>query len=110
MKKKGKFREREREREMSNLEEHQHQQQEQSQMMEKKEEKASVEELLPLESSPYVKYKDLEDYKTKGYGAEGHLEPKPNHGGGTDAPTLSGSGFPEVEPITIDAVTKRGLL
>ncbi|XP_023535424.1 uncharacterized protein LOC111796868 [Cucurbita pepo subsp. pepo] len=92
---------------MSNSEEEQQQQQ---QLVREKEEKASVEELLPLESSPYVKYKDLEEYKRKGYGAEGHLEPKPNQGGGTDAPTLSGSGFPEVKPATIDFVTNHGLL
>lgn len=92
---------------MSNSEE-----QPQQQMMGKREDKAPVEDLLPLESSPYVKYKDLEEYKRKGYGAEGHLEPKPNHGagGGTDAPTLSGSGFPEVKPTTIDVVTKQGLI
>lgn len=47
---------------------------------------------LPLESSPYVKYSDLEDYKRQGYGTEGHLQVNPNQtGGGTDAPTLSGS-------------------
>lgn len=46
---------------------------------------------LPMESSPYVKYSDLEDYKRKGYGAEGHLQPKPiPAGSGTDAPTISG--------------------
>ncbi|XP_042428986.1 uncharacterized protein LOC122015942 [Zingiber officinale] len=47
---------------------------------------------LPTESSPYVTYKDLEDYKMKGYGAAGHRQPvdKPGGGGGTDAPTLAG--------------------
>ncbi|TYK12837.1 Late embryogenesis abundant protein, LEA-18 [Cucumis melo var. makuwa] len=49
---------------------------------------------LPLESSPYVNYKDLEDYKSQAYGTQGHLQPKPGRGGGgggpTDAPTLSG--------------------
>ncbi|XP_022135734.1 uncharacterized protein LOC111007621 [Momordica charantia] len=82
-------------------------------MGKREEEKASVEELLPLESSPYVKYKDLEEYKREGYGAEGHLEPKPNQGqggGGTDAPTLSGAGFPEVKPSTIDVATNQGLI
>lgn len=46
---------------------------------------------LPTEESPYVKYDDLEDYKRKGYGTEGHQQPKPGRGAGaTDAPTLSG--------------------
>ncbi|PIA56932.1 hypothetical protein AQUCO_00700941v1 [Aquilegia coerulea] len=47
---------------------------------------------LPLQSSPYVKYTDLEDYKMNGYGTQGHTSPKPGQGGGaTDAPTISGS-------------------
>ncbi|XWS40390.1 hypothetical protein CRYUN_Cryun18bG0137100 [Craigia yunnanensis] len=48
---------------------------------------------LPLESSPYLKYKDLEDYKRKAYGTEGHLDVKENQSasGSTDAPTLSGA-------------------
>ncbi|KAF3329878.1 Late embryogenesis abundant protein 18 [Carex littledalei] len=51
---------------------------------------------VPTDSSPYVKYSDLEDYKSKGYGTSGHLPvvDRPHHGGGTDAPTLSGSGLP----------------
>ncbi|KAL5713747.1 hypothetical protein ACHQM5_015797 [Ranunculus cassubicifolius] len=45
---------------------------------------------LPLQSSPYLKYTDMEEYKFKGYGAQGHITPKPGMGGGaTDAPTLS---------------------
>ena len=43
---------------------------------------------LPLESSPYVKYDDMEDYNNA-YGTQGQLQlhPKPNQGGGgsTDA-------------------------
>ncbi|OAY79468.1 uncharacterized protein LOC109718939 [Ananas comosus] len=51
---------------------------------------------LPLESSPYVGYKDVEDYKMRGYGAHGHLPTVDQvSGGGTDAPTLSGSGLSE---------------
>ncbi|XVE94180.1 hypothetical protein REPUB_Repub01dG0259700 [Reevesia pubescens] len=48
---------------------------------------------LPLETSPYLNYKDLEDYKRKAYGTEGHLEVKENQAasGSTDAPTLSGA-------------------
>ena len=47
---------------------------------------------LPMVDSPYLKHKDLEDYKRQGYGTEGHLQPKPGRGAGsTDAPTLSGA-------------------
>ncbi|KAL3726134.1 hypothetical protein ACJRO7_031078 [Eucalyptus globulus] len=47
---------------------------------------------LPIKDSPYMQYKDLEDYKLQGYGAQGHLEPKPGRGAGTtDAPTMLGS-------------------
>ena len=47
---------------------------------------------LPMESSPYTNYTDLEDYKSKAYGTEGHLQPKTGRGAGaTDAPTLSGA-------------------
>ncbi|KAL6959237.1 hypothetical protein U1Q18_039171 [Sarracenia purpurea var. burkii] len=46
---------------------------------------------LPVETSPYTQYKDVEDYKRRGYGTQGHQQPKPGRGGGaTDAPTLSG--------------------
>ncbi|CAK9186289.1 unnamed protein product [Ilex paraguariensis] len=47
---------------------------------------------LPVESSPYTQYKDVEDYNRQGYGAEGHLQPQPGRGAAssTDAPTLSG--------------------
>ncbi|KAK9678486.1 hypothetical protein RND81_11G214700 [Saponaria officinalis] len=55
-------------------------------------EEAKKLEGLPIESSPYVQYKDLEDYKRQGYGTQGHVDPKPGRGaGGTDAPTQSGS-------------------
>ncbi|GAV58750.1 LEA_6 domain-containing protein [Cephalotus follicularis] len=47
---------------------------------------------LHMESSPYVNYGDLEDYKRKGYGTQGHLQPEPARGAGaTDAPTSSGA-------------------
>ncbi|QCD81511.1 Late embryogenesis abundant protein [Vigna unguiculata] len=47
---------------------------------------------LPIEDSPYVQYKDLEDYKQQGYGTQGHQEPKTGRGAGaTEAPTLSGA-------------------
>lgn len=54
--------------------------------------KKETDVVLPTETSPYVKYEDLEDYKRKGYGAEGHLEPVIGRGAGaTDAPTPSGA-------------------
>ncbi|KDP36753.1 hypothetical protein JCGZ_08044 [Jatropha curcas] len=63
------------------------------------EEKKAMTEGLPLQSSPYLRCQDLEDYKRQGYGTEGHRQVKPNHGGGaTDAPTLSGTGLPEGTP------------
>ncbi|OMO75202.1 Late embryogenesis abundant protein, LEA-18 [Corchorus capsularis] len=53
--------------------------------------KKDVLEGLPLESSPYLKYHDLEDYKRQAYGTEGHLQVQEKRGaaGSTDAPTLS---------------------
>ncbi|MFS8033243.1 putative Late embryogenesis abundant protein, LEA-18 [Helianthus anomalus] len=47
---------------------------------------------LPVESSPYTQYKDLEDYKEKGYGTHGHQEVKTGRGAAasTDAPTATG--------------------
>ncbi|KAJ9177341.1 hypothetical protein P3X46_012572 [Hevea brasiliensis] len=87
----------------------------QGQKMEKKAEsdqehkKAESLEGLPVEDSPYLQYENLEDYKQKGYGTQGHLQPKPGHGAGaTDAPTLSGSSVPlESDVSTIDAITSR---
>ncbi|XP_072996044.1 uncharacterized protein [Typha latifolia] len=66
---------------------------------------------LPTESSPYVKYKDLEDYKMQGYGTQGHEQPvdRPHHGGGTDAPTLSGSGLSEGDVRATDAINRQGV-
>ncbi|RZC67421.1 hypothetical protein C5167_011102 [Papaver somniferum] len=65
---------------------------EQTQAADAEKGKVAGEGLLPLESSPYVKYSDLEDYKRQGYGTEGHLQPKPGQTGcPTDAPTPSGN-------------------
>ncbi|KAL5556842.1 hypothetical protein UlMin_039078 [Ulmus minor] len=52
---------------------------------------------LPMEDSPYLQYKDLEEYKDKAYGTQGHQEPKPGRGAGgsTDAPTISGGAAPD---------------
>ncbi|CAF2289517.1 hypothetical protein BRARA_D02049 [Brassica rapa] len=59
---------------------------------------------LPLETSPYTKYEDIEDYKKNAYGTSGHQEVKPGQGGGaTDAPTLSGS----APPSAIDSANQQ---
>ncbi|GKV33408.1 hypothetical protein SLEP1_g41927 [Rubroshorea leprosula] len=56
------------------------------------EKKSSTLEGLPLESSPHVKYEDIEDYRLNAYGTQAHLPVRTGQrGGGTDAPTLSGS-------------------
>ncbi|OIT39354.1 hypothetical protein A4A49_14208 [Nicotiana attenuata] len=55
---------------------------------EKEEEKGKLEG-LPVNTSPYTQYKDLEDYKKQGYGTQGHQQPNPGRGAAssTDAPT-----------------------
>ncbi|XP_060191745.1 uncharacterized protein LOC132621477 [Lycium barbarum] len=60
----------------------------------KKESENSKLEGLPVDTSPYTQYKDLEDYKKQGYGTQGHQQPNPGRGAAssTDAPTLSGGG------------------
>ncbi|XP_065866473.1 uncharacterized protein [Euphorbia lathyris] len=76
--------------------EKQNEEREKKQQQEENEEKNKDLEGLPLESSPYVKYTDLEDYKSQAYGTQGHQTVKPNQGaGGTDAPTLSGTNLPQ---------------
>lgn len=66
---------------------------------------------LPFEDSPYLQYKDLEDYKRQGYGTEGHQEPKPGRGAGaTEAPTLSGANVSSEAQFTAnDAVNRQGV-
>ncbi|KVI02717.1 uncharacterized protein LOC112513023 [Cynara cardunculus var. scolymus] len=51
---------------------------------------------LPVNSSPYTQYKDLEDYKQQGYGTQGHQQPQPGRGAAasTDAPTSGGGTLP----------------
>ncbi|XVF46004.1 hypothetical protein PTKIN_Ptkin02bG0253300 [Pterospermum kingtungense] len=63
---------------------------EQSQNQSQSQKNATLEG-LPLESSPYAKYKDLEDYKRNAYGTEGQLEVREKQGasGSTDAATMS---------------------
>ncbi|KAI3665669.1 hypothetical protein L6452_44299 [Arctium lappa] len=51
---------------------------------------------LPVNTSPYTQYKDLEDYKQIGYGTQGHQPPQPGRGAAasTDAPTSGGGALP----------------
>ncbi|EER99074.1 hypothetical protein BDA96_02G254500 [Sorghum bicolor] len=51
---------------------------------------------LPTETSPYVRYEGIEDYKMRGYGAQGHLPVSdvPHGGSGTEAPTVPGTAIP----------------
>lgn len=65
---------------------------------------------LPTESSPYVKYEDLEEYKMQGYGAQGH-QPVVDKcgGGGTDAPTISGSGLSESQAHASTGIGRQGV-
>ena len=61
---------------------------------------------LPTETSPYVRYEGLEDYKMRGYGAQGHLPVSdvPHGGSGTDAPTVPGTAVPVARPKGRDDV------
>lgn len=65
---------------------------------------------LPFEDSPYVKYKDLEDYKCQGYGIQGHQQPKPGRGpGATEAATLSGANVSsQAQSNAADVVHSKG--
>ncbi|KAK8919059.1 hypothetical protein KSP39_PZI021701 [Platanthera zijinensis] len=72
--------------------------------------KQGLMEELPLESSPYVKYADLEDYKDKAYGTHGHLQPVENArtGGATDGPTLSGGDLSPAQVKAADLMNRSG--
>lgn len=61
---------------------------------------------LPTETSPYVQYEGLEDYKMRGYGAQGHLPVSdvPHGGSSTEAPTVPGTAIPVAEPKRRDDV------
>ncbi|KAF5742176.1 hypothetical protein HS088_TW09G00218 [Tripterygium wilfordii] len=72
--------------------------------------KESVLEGLPMESSPYLKDTNLEDYKRNAYGTEGHLPVNPNQGGGgTDAPTVSGSDLSDGKAAAVDTANRHGI-
>ncbi|XP_039010580.1 uncharacterized protein LOC120139437 [Hibiscus syriacus] len=77
--------------------------------VDKKAEKKESLEGLPIEDSPYLKYKDLDDYKRQGYGTQGHQQPEPGHGaaGSTDAPTLSGADSSSERPSHASDTIKR---
>ncbi|CAA3012151.1 uncharacterized protein LOC111367227 [Olea europaea var. sylvestris] len=68
---------------------------------------------LPVETSPYTQYKDLEDYKKQGYGTQGHLQPQPGRGAAssTDAPTEKGGGGTnsQAQLSATDAVNRQGV-
>ena len=64
---------------------------------------------LQFQNSPYLQYKDLEDYKRQGYGTQGHKQPKPGRGGGaTEAPTLSGASVSSEAQFTARDAMHRG--
>ncbi|KAL3833278.1 hypothetical protein ACJIZ3_008014 [Penstemon smallii] len=68
---------------------------------------------LPVDTSPYTQYKDLEDYKKQGYGTQGHLQPQPGRGAAasTDAPTLAGGGSanPQAQLSSTDTINRQGV-
>lgn len=80
------------------------------QKKEDKEKKGNLEG-LPVGTSPYTQYKDLEDYKEQGYGTHGHLQPKPGHGaaGSTDAPTHVAAANPKPHLSSTDAINRQGV-
>lgn len=84
--------------------------QEQREREAEKEQKGKYEG-LPMEDSPYLQYKDLEDYKQQGYGTQGHLQPKPGRAGAsTDAPTLSGGSVnSQAQVPAADAISRIGI-
>ncbi|KAF7828650.1 seed maturation protein PM35 [Senna tora] len=67
---------------------------------------------LPMQESPYVKYKDLEEYKRQGYGVEGHLQPKTTSrgAGATEAPTISGAAVSSEDECKVTEHQVSGLV
>ncbi|KAL3525625.1 hypothetical protein ACH5RR_013997 [Cinchona calisaya] len=72
------------------------------QMERKKENKGNKLEGLPLNTSPYSQYEDLEDYKQQGNGTQGHLQPQPGRGAASsvDAPTQAGGDVPHMARLS----------
>lgn len=64
---------------------------------------------LPVDTSPYTQYKDLEDYKQQGYGTQGHLQPQPGRGAASsvDAPTEAGAEVPPTAQLSTTNVINR---
>lgn len=85
-------------------------QQQQQQQLKREEEASAKSNELPLESSPYVKYSDLEEYKKNAYGTQGHLPVVDNNrgAGATDAPTISGNGLSEGQVDLLDFMNRHG--
>ncbi|XP_055805364.1 uncharacterized protein LOC129874147 [Solanum dulcamara] len=67
---------------------------------------------LPVDTSPYTQYKDLEDYKKQGYGTQGHQQPTLGRGAAssTDAPTLAGGDASAQSQLSvIDTINRQGV-
>ncbi|CAI9094644.1 OLC1v1030419C1 [Oldenlandia corymbosa var. corymbosa] len=67
---------------------------------------------LPVGTSPYTQYKDLEDYKQQGYGAQGHLQPQLGRGAvsSVDAPTeVDTRATPAAQISSTNANNKQGV-
>lgn len=67
---------------------------------------------VPMESSPYTQYKDLEDYKQQGYGTQGHLQPQIGRGAASsvDAPTEAGGQVPPTAQMSsTNAINRQGV-
>ncbi|KAL3526857.1 hypothetical protein ACH5RR_011513 [Cinchona calisaya] len=82
------------------------------QMEKKKENEGHKLEGLPVNTSPYTQYKDLEDYKQQGYGTQGHLQPQPGRGAASsvDAPTEAGADVSSTTQLsTTNVINRRGV-
>ena len=76
-----------------------------------KEEKGGKLEGLPVNTSPYTQYKDLEDYKQQGYGTQGHLQPQPGCGASASVDAPTGDAIPPAAQLssTTNAVNRRAV-
>ncbi|KAL8266214.1 hypothetical protein R6Q59_003558 [Mikania micrantha] len=79
-----------------------------------KKEEQKLDEGLPAQliKSPYTQYKDLEDYKMKGYGTHGHQQPKLGRGAAASTDTPTSGGGSDIDPSTAtatDTINKYGV-